>query len=294
MSESEAVDLLEERLTSSIKYRLVADVPVGTFMSGGNDSTTISGMASRLHPGIKAFTLAYEGNAPEFDEVEQARATAAINPMEHIVHTVKPEATLKYLDKWVEGYEEPFYHLAANYVISGLVKDNGVTVVLNGLGGDELFAGYPYYRIAHNYHLIRLCGPVFRRAGSIANMLKMPKANQIMRLSNTLSQDRLHTSLLIRWPEEELHRLFSVQELKGFSAVEYVHTAYADQLSFTDPVEAFSYMDLMNYIGNHQVHRVDQFTMAHSIEGRFTFLDHNLIVASFTIPTDYKLKGNVH
>ena len=141
MSEEEAVDLLEEQLTVSIKKRLVADVPVGTFMSGGIDSTTISAIASELHHGIKAFTLAYENTAPELNEVSQAIMTARMHPMEHIVHLVDPSESLKDIESWIDGYEEPFHGIAANYEISKLVKGNGVKVVLNGLGGDELFAG---------------------------------------------------------------------------------------------------------------------------------------------------------
>ena len=68
---------------------------------------------------------------------------------------------------------------------------------------------------------------------------------------------------------------------------------YADGLKFTDSIEALSYMDLMNYIGNHHVHRSDQFTMAHSIEGRFPFLDHELVEAAFRIPSRLKKNGRI-
>ncbi len=290
MSEMDARDLLEEHLTSAIRYRLEADVPVGTFMSGGIDSTTISAIASKLHPGIKAFTLGYESNAPEFDEVSQARATAAMHSMEHIVHIVKPEETLCYLAEWVDGYEEPFYHLAANYVISQIVKNNEVTVVLNGLGGDELFAGYPYYRYALKFSLLRKISPFIQIIKNLPCV--HPGIQRVLRLLQATSPDRLHTGIFMKWPETELQKLFAVSELKGFDTIEFIHNLYVAGCHLgDDSVEAFSYMDLMNYIGNHHVHRVDQFTMAHSIEGRFPFLDHNLVEAAFKIPSRHKLHG---
>ena len=294
MSELDATELLEEQLTLAIKYRLVADVPVGTFMSGGIDSTTISAIASKLHPGIKAFTLAYEDNAPELDEVEQARATATMHPMQHIVATVKPENTLKYLHEWVNGYEEPFYHLASNFVISKVVKDNGITVILNGLGGDELFAGYSYYRWACYYDLFKCLSFLGCFMRPLLKLFPDRRSYKIMQLFKVSSLDRLHTALFLKTTDEELHRLFNVAEIKDMDTINYLHQLYIrEDIHFEDPVEAFSYMDIMNYIGNHHVHRVDQFTMAHSIEGRFPFLDHHLVEASFNIPSKYKLRGKI-
>ncbi len=295
MSEADAVSLLEEQLSSAIKYRLVADVPVGTFMSGGIDSTTISAMASRIHPGIKAFTLAYESNAPELDEVEQARATAALNPMQHIVETVRPEETLHYLDDWIDGYEEPFYHLAANFVISKIVKKNNVTVVLNGLGGDELFAGYSYYRFAPWYPWVEKLALVSGIFNQLETLRGNKRVERMFRLLQAETPDRLHTALFLKTSDFELHKLFAVPELKEFNTINYIHNLYVNKaLHFEDAIEAMSYMDMMNYIGNHHVHRVDQFTMAHSIEGRFPFLDHNLVEAAYKIPSRYKLRDKIH
>jgi len=295
MTENEAVELIEEQLTTAIKYRLVADVPVGTFMSGGIDSTTISAMAARRHPGIKAFTLAYESNAPEFDEVEQAKATAAMHPMQHIVKTVKPEDTLRYLDAWVSGYEEPFYHLAANYVISKIVKENGVTVILNGLGGDELFAGYRYYKWCSRYPLFKYFSVFCPVVQGLESYLDSRRLIRALNLLNVKSPDRLHTALFLKTADSELQKLFIVPQVKRFNTIDYIHDLYVGNgVVFEDAVEAMSYMDIMNYIGNHHVHRVDQFTMAHSIEGRFPFLDHKLVEAAFTIPSGYKINGRIH
>lgn len=289
MRVEEAVELLEERLTTAIRRRLVADVPVGTFMSGGIDSTTISAIAARLHPGIKAFTLAYEDTSPEMDEVPQAMATARMHPMQHIVHRVDPTESLSDLGAWVEGYEEPFYSLAANHAISKLVADNGVTVVLNGLGGDELFAGYGYYQRIPIWQAIkpfaalgRHLGPYLGRPGLL-----------ISKLSSVTTPDRLHTALFAQNEDRDLHELFRPIALRGIDTIETLHAMYADNLHFDDAVEAFSYMDVMNCIGNHHVHRVDQFTMAHSVEGRFPFLDHEVVELAFHMPAHLKMHKGI-
>lgn len=289
MSEGEAVDLLEEQLISSVKRRLVADVPVGTFMSGGIDSTTISAIASELHPGIKAFTLSYENTAPELNEVQQAKMTARMHPMEHIVHCVNPSESLKDIESWIDGYEEPFYGLPPNYEISKLVKDNGVKVVLNGLGGDELFAGYGWYSHMDKWRIARVIKPLLDMIPPFTGR----RGLQLKALSRANSADRLHTVLYAQSTDEELQELFTDPLLQEMHTPEIINQMYVDGLEFTDNIEAISYMDLMNYLGNHHVHRSDQFIMAHSIEGRFPFLDHKLVETSFRIPSHFKKHAKI-
>ena len=290
MTEPEAVELLENHLQASVTRRLVADVQVGTFMSGGIDSTTISAIASEQHPGIKAFTLAFEQYASELDELSQAQATAAMHPMEHIVEKVKPEVVLRDLHEMILGYEEPFYNLAANYVISRMVAKNGIKVILNGLGGDELFAGYGHYRWISRWHLLRKLSPLIKLTTPFLGQ-RGQKLDTLMRAN---SADCLHTALFSQTTEKNKQSLFTDSSVQDFNSIEYLHKLYVgEDIAFSDDLEAFSYMDIMNYIGNHHVHRVDQFTMRFSIEGRFPFLDHELIEAAFRIPSKYKIKGKL-
>jgi len=285
MTEDDAIGQLEECIHRAVARRLIADVPVGTFMSGGIDSTTISAIAARHHPGIKAFTLGYQDDASEMDEVAEAEATAHMHSMQHIIERVDPDSSLLDLAAWIRGYEEPFYSLAANYEISKLVKANQVTVVLNGLGGDELFAGYGYYR----YHQIpRL--PWLNQILCFSARLPATKLTKGLALLAAQTPDRLHTLLFRQAGDEELRKLLSPSLCPEADTQDIIHDLYAKNLEFSDNIEAFSYMDLMNYIGNHHVHRVDQFTMAHSIEGRFPYLDHELIETACRIPSRLKVR----
>ena len=103
--------------------------------------------------------------------------------------------------------------------------------------------------------------------------------------------DRLHSVLYAQRLNSELASLFSSPETNGIDTVEVMRDLYASDVEFEDDVEAMSYMDVMCYIGNHHVHRIDQFTMAVSVEGRFPFLDHHLVEAAFRMPSRHKING---
>lgn len=286
MSENEAVELIDEQLNKAVSLRLVSDVPIGTFMSGGIDSTLISAIASHYKPGISAFTLGYQDDAPELDEVFQAQATAKLHDIHHVVKRVDPVDSLSDLSEWIKGYEEPYYSIAANFEISKLVSEHRIKVVLNGLGGDELFAGYSYYKY-HQYPSLRW----FHSIAGLSARLPLKKIRTAISLLCAPSYDYIHTVLFSIADDYDLRRLFNSSFCPAKSVPEIIHGLYAKDIDFGDALEAISYMDLKTYIGCHHVHRVDQFTMANSVESRFPFLDHNLIEAAFRIPSQLKLKN---
>lgn len=289
MTENDAVELLHTSLYKSVKYRLIADVPVGTFMSGGIDSTTVSAIASKIHPGIKAFTLAFETEMDEFNELEQAKATAAMHPMDHIIRVVKPEIVFDHIMEMIGCYEEPFYSLSPNYIISQLVAENELKVILNGLGGDELFGGYGYYRWSGKFKLIQLLAPIM---GFIRHVDR--RYERLYDIASAKSMDRIHTAIFSIETEHSKQNLFINKDVREFNSIETLHSLYVgDDVHFMDDFEAFSYMDIMNYIGNHHVYRTDKFTMNFSIEGRVPFLDHEFIEAVYKIPSKYKVHGKI-
>lgn len=289
----EATELLENALIKSVARRLQADVSIGTFMSGGVDSTLISAMASRKQSGIKAFTLAYEEYAEEMNETEQAKATAAMHPMTHIIKTVKmyePNDFLEFFESNIKCYEEPYYSFCADFVISQLAVEHNTTVVLNGLGADELFAGYSYYRWIKLWPYLKFLSPFLPLTTSLMGYL----GKRINVISKASSSDRLHTSAMSKMTEKEKQVLFSDDLVKEFNSIEHINHLYVgDNIKFTDEIEAFCYMDMMNYLGNHHVYRADQCSMHYSLEARFPFLDHEIVELAFRIPSRLKLSGGV-
>lgn len=291
MKEHDAFSLLEEHLDRAIKYRLVADVPVGTFMSGGIDSTTVSAIAATKHNGIKAFTLAFQADS-ELNELEQAQATARMHGMEHIVLNVEDESIIEHIDNIIVCYEEPFYDLSPNYVVSKLVADNNVKVVLNGLGGDELFYGYPYYAWENRWYLLKRVRALLKIAGYLPYICHL--ADRLHRIGKTENAQGFAVAVRSFVTDIEKHKLFIDDSVKEFDTIEDICRQYVDENThFTSAKEAISYIDILNYIGNHHVYRVDKFTMNFSLEGRLPFLDHELIEAACTIPDKFKLNNGI-
>ena len=288
MTEHEAVALFEEQLTISVNKMLIADVTVGTFMSGGIDSTTISAISALHQPGIKVLTLAFEKGGSKFDELEQARSVAEMYAMDHLICIAKPEKIINYLEQMILCFEEPFYTLAPSFLLSEFAAENGVKVVLNGLGADELLGGYRRYQWINRWQKFRQIP--FQTI--VINLLKMrwPYLAESLKAE---TPDRLHTVLLACQNDNEKQKLFNSSDVSKYDSIEGVRQLYnREGKKFSDAFEAMSFMDMTNYLSNHHVYRQDQYTMHFSIEGRFPFLDHELIELAYKIPSCLKLSGN--
>jgi len=283
MTEKSALRLMDEVLNKAVEYRLVADVEVGTFMSGGIDSTLISAIAGRHQKGIKAFTLGVDERYGDINEIHEAAANAKLNKLDHVVGIVNPETILENLQAVIEGYEEPYHHLPVNFLISQLVQQNGLKVVLNGLGGDELFAGYDAYSKLGRWEKIKML-PKF---GKLLPEGVHQKADKLKKFSGIRRIDEYYAHYYSTFQDNDIDHLFAHHEADVASII---HDRYnADDKEFTDDVEALSYFNLRSYIGSHHVRTIDQFTMHHSIEGRFPMLDHEFVELAFKVPTRLKL-----
>ena len=288
MSESGALELIESELSKAVKLRIHADVPVGVFMSGGIDSTLVAALAASHKAPVEAFTLGFSKGSCIEDEVEEASVIGGYIGIPHYVKRVDPREYLDEIGRINFGYEEPFYSVSPNYMVSKFVADKGVKVALNGLGGDELFAGYDYYKWCKIWER-------FKSARGIVKLGCLVPNKRVKRICGYLASDSatlLHSSLFLKLTKLDLLNLFQSEGTMRMDPVSFVDELYANNISCSSAAEGLSYMDLRNYIGNHHVERADQFTMMNSIEGRFPFLDHNLIEAAYSIPAHLKLKGN--
>lgn len=288
MSELDAIDQLRSTLTQAVARRLIADVPVGTFMSGGIDSTTITAIAADKSPGITAFTLAFASDEI-YDELPQAQATAAMHPVQHVVRSVNPDIIIDHIEEMTLCYEEPYYSLSPNYVISQLVSEHGLKVILAGLGGDELFAGYSRALLIKKWRLLRRIRPLLRVTSLLGGRFIRP-----YKRATVSSADRLDSLTFAIFDDVEKHKLFKASHADSFNSIDRLHQLYVpEDMTFSDDLEAFHYMEMMNYVGNHHVYRTDQFTMRFSLEGRFPFFDHELVELAFRIPSEHKIRGNI-
>ncbi|AOW21777.1 asparagine synthase (glutamine-hydrolyzing) [Urechidicola croceus] len=284
LTEKQSVNLIEESLYNSIKYRLNADVEVGSFMSGGIDSTTISVIASKLNPNIKTMTLGFN-DFEDYNEVEQAIETAKLHNLNHKITYIHPTEIIQNINETTVAYEEPYHHLSANFILARIAKENNIKVVLNGLGGDELFGGYDVYKKLNLWENLKKNKKLIKSIPKIH-----PKINKAHQLSNYKTIDEYYSHYYTTYKDSSLKKLFTDH---NYSTKNLISNNFNPKnLQFTDNFEAISFYNLKSYIGSHQMRTLDQFTMNFSIEGRLPLLDHKFIETAFKIPTKYKLKNN--
>ena len=194
-----------------------------------------------------------------------------------------------YAESWVGGLEEPYYSVSSNHLISKFASENQAKVLLSGIGADELFCGYNYYKRA-NLPLLSLdFTPNFDsknyRSNSVSRLLSLLFSN---------SRQHLYLNLFQKFTDSELRNLFSDEFAPPCRVNDYIEERYPLLTNLESNLSVFTYMDMKLYVGNHQVHRIDRAMSAYSLEGRFPFLDHELIEASAMLPDSQKLRNGVH
>ncbi|MDP5093052.1 MAG: asparagine synthase (glutamine-hydrolyzing) [Polaribacter sp.] len=283
LTEKQSIQLIEESLYKAVTYCLTADVEVGAFLSGGIDSSLIAVLASKTNPNIKTLTLGFK-EFTYLDEVSQAKETAEKHHLNHIIKYANVTDSFTNLNQGVMAYEEPYFHIPANLMLAKMASENKTTVVLSGLGGDELFGGYDVFKkislweqLKNNQKLVNLLPDIHK---------KIVKGKLI---ANCKTIGEYYSHYYTSFFDYEINELFINN---SFSTTSTIDQLYTNNATFTDTFEAISYFNLKSYISNHQMRALDATTMAYGIEGRFPFLDHTFIENAFKIPTKFKIKNN--
>ena len=183
-----------------------------------------------------------------------------------------------------------FLSISPTLLIAEVLNQYGIKVALSGLGSDEIFGGYSYFK----YRNLQILGGANGTQQGLKYLSQfLDQSGNLHKLFDAITQkssDRTYTKLIQHFSDRELNRIFCFNAADLDSTAIYLHKSYCDGVYFQDAFEAFSFMSLKNYIGNHFMDRNDSFLMSKSVEGRFPFLDHHLIESSFTIPTKYKIQ----
>jgi asparagine synthase (glutamine-hydrolysing) len=291
-SEDEYVEALREKLTESVALRMVSDVPVGAFLSGGIDSSTVVATMSRLSSEpVRTFSIGFNDEA--YDERPFARLVADHFGTRHYERVLDPDA-LGVLEDLTWYLDEPFGDPSAipTYFVSKLAAEH-VKVVLSGDGGDELFAGYDRYRVAaHERVLDRLPSPARKVIGSIGALLPegMRGRNWLNHVALSGLARYLDTVTLFR--HEQRRRLFRPEIYKQMAHYD-PWQALADRLPArqSDWLATFQYIDLTSYLPLDILTKVDRMSMAHSIEAREPLLDHTLVELAARLPLGLRFDG---
>ncbi len=290
--------LLEEA-DASVKERMVAEVPLGAFLSGGVDSSLVVALMARAsEEPVKTHTIGFEEAA--HDERSYASQTAELYKTEHHERVVKAEAA-SILDDLSWFYDEPFADSSAvpTYHLCRTTREK-VTVALSGDGGDESFAGYRRYAFALGEHRVRSMLPAPFRKHVLAPLGRMyPKADFLPRplrakatLTNlSVSHDRAYFLSLTqktypRFVERDLQR-----SLRGYDPFHHFerHLKRAPK----DPLARLQYVDLKMYLCDDILVKVDRASMAHALEVRVPLLDHEIVEMAGTLPAALKLHDGV-
>ena len=303
--ETEYEELLWEKLKEATKLRLISDVPLGAFLSGGIDSSTIVGLMSEISDRpVKTFSVGFD--IENYSELKYAKLVAERFRTEHYEFVVKPDV-FKILPKLIWHYNEPFgdSSMIPTYYVARETSKY-VKVALNGDGGDENLAGYErYYQTMILDKLYRFSKSIgilnshFKRM--IEKTYKKFPTNFIMRVAEWLKEAddfgfsfayyRRLISFSDEW-KEKLYTPWFKNELKNANPLEMVNKLWKENRE-DNLLEKMLYTDLHLYLPEVLMVKVDIATMANSLEGRSPFLDHKFIETIASFPPELKLKGKI-
>jgi asparagine synthase (glutamine-hydrolysing) len=291
-SEQYFIERLRDLLEESVRMRLIADVPLGAFLSGGIDSSAVVATMARISSGpVKTFSIGFPDK--DYNELDFARQVAQKFGTDHHELVVEPNV-LGVIDDLAWYLDEPFGDSSAipTYMVSKLAGEH-VTVVLSGDGGDELFAGYDrYVKEQRERTLEKIPSHVRKLAGLTGSlMLEGMKGRNFLRHLAVAGPTRyFDANILFR--EAEKLSLFENDAYKQIHMNDprSIWREFLDN-GRTHWLSSLQYMDIKNYLPNDILTKVDRMSMAHSIEARVPLLDHRFVEFAATIPPELKLKG---
>jgi asparagine synthase (glutamine-hydrolysing) len=301
ISELEASAELVERLRESIRMRMIAEVPLGAFLSGGVDSSAVVAiMAGIAADPVNTCSISFSD--PVYDESKYARQVADRYRTRHFVDTVESE-DFDLIDVLAGVYDEPYADSSAlpTYRVCQLARKH-VTVALSGDGGDENFAGYRRYRLHTMEERLRSVLPISIRRPAFGLLGRMyPKADWAPRvfrakttfqaLARTTADAYFHSVSLLR--DDMRRQLYSSAfkaRLGGYSATE-VFRRHARGAGTDDALALVQYLDLKTYLVGDINTKVDRASMAHSLEVREPLMDHPLVEWLASLPSSLKVRG---
>jgi asparagine synthase (glutamine-hydrolysing) len=299
-SEKEIEEQLISLFENTVKKHLISDVPLGSFLSGGLDSSIIVALMSRIGKSqVNTFSLGFSSGGK--DELEYASAVAGYYNTHHQEFKVNPEMT-QILPKLVWHLDEPFFDnsIIPTYYLSKLARDY-VKVVLTGDGGDEIFGGYEWTRRNQYQRAYKVIPSLFRKGIEKCCMGNLEIQNEYG--NSWKSKVRRFFHDLDSSLEEGFRRRTSVSdafrqmiysdemknELNGFSATNYQSLLF-NQINVNDRREKMLYVDTLSFLPDDCLFKVDRMSMAHGLEVRVPFLDRELVEFSAKLPFEYKIR----
>jgi asparagine synthase (glutamine-hydrolysing) len=299
-SDGEWIELVRHKLEESVRIRLISDVPLGAFLSGGIDSSTIVAIMAKItNQPVKTYSIGFDGEDRFYNELPYAGIVAKAVGSDHHEIIVRPDV-VELLPKLIWHLDEPIADSASitTYLVSRLARES-VTVILSGVGGDELFGGYPRYLGDAVYRYYRLLPDTLRKRMLPSLLRNLPQDRHSFWTSkfryaaafvNTAELDpaeRYMSYIRVFSPELRDEALRSTFHENGEDLLaEYFRHGRAN-----DPLNQSIYVDLKTSLPDDLLALTDKMTMAASIECRAPFMDHELIELTSRMPANLKVRG---
>jgi asparagine synthase (glutamine-hydrolysing) len=281
----EAVARLRAELEESIRLHLVSDVPLGVFLSGGMDSSALVALMSRVSDQRpKTFSVVFDETA--FSEAPFSRAVAERFQTDHREIPLSEKSLIEILPDAIASIDQPTMDGINTFVVSSAVKNAGITVALSGLGGDELFAGYPSFRRAIRIgSMSRVSRRVFRAASGVGSVA----------LNGSVQREKFWQLANSDGRPEDVYRisrqLFSTDSMTRLTGRHVSNHSTNGHTHDLDTVNAISELELKGYMANTLLRDTDTMSMAHSLEVRVPFVDTKVIDYVLSLPGAWKISG---
>lgn len=287
-------------LQDSVRRQMISEVPLGTFLSGGVDSPTITYYALKEKADLKTFNIYFKEKS--FSEREEAKGVAQFLGTHHIEKEVSPHI-LDIIPNLIDTFDEPFGDdsMIPTFFLTKMAREY-MTVALSGDGGDELFGGYPTYvadRLAGIYRGVPtfltkgILEPLVERLPVSFNRISLDyKAKAFIDAARRQSPYEHYgwTEVFKEPIKQKLYSSAFLEKLKGRPLAESFKKTF-DEAGTRKGLEKFLYVDQHTHLLDEFLVKVDRLSMAHSLEVRPPFLDHRLVEFAATIPMKYKIKG---
>ncbi len=283
----DAVARLRHELEESVLLHLVSDVPLGVFLSGGVDSSALVALMSRADAQRpKTFSIVFD--EAKFTEASFSRAVAERFNTDHSEIRLDEERLLEILPAAIASLDQPTMDGINTFVVSSAVKSKGITVALSGLGGDELFAGYPSFRRALRFDAMsRMSKRVLRAASGVGQVA----------LNGSVQRHKFWQLANSGGRAEDVYRisrqLFSTESVKQITGRNGREDASNGSHDDGDIVNAISRLELTGYMTNILLRDTDAMSMAHSLEVRVPFVDVKVVDYVLSLPGEWKAPSGV-